>query len=261
MSRFAVAVCLLALVCSVNAQTTLPSSDPAAVSLAIKSVAALTGGQPISDATLNATVISILGSDYETGTATLQAKGATESRIDLSLGNETRTDVRNVVSGVQEGAWSLNGSKATAYSQANCWTDAGWFIPVMGILSQNAVSKTVFTYVGLEQYNGLSAQHIRVFRLGPFMTDIQTAQRLTTVDFYLDPNSYLPLGIVSNSHLDSDVNTNVPTETRFSNYQVVSGIEVPFHIQRLLNGSLMLDITVTSAQFNTGLPDSLFTLQ
>lgn len=257
MLRSVILVCSLALAPLAVGQT-IPSSDPRAVSLAIKAVAALTGGNAVSDMTLNANVISILGSDYETGTAVLKAKGQAESRVDLMLPSGTRIDVRSLTNGVPSGAWSLNGAPAKAYAQHNCWTDSSWFVPAVGALGHSNASGVVFSYIGLEQHAGASVQHIQVFRF--ISSDIPTAQRLTTMDFYLDPNTYLPLAIGFNAHLDTDLNTDVPTETRFANYQSVNGVQVPFHIQRLLNGSLVLDVTVTSAAINTGIPDSIFTL-
>src|SRR5258708_4432486 len=93
MHRFMVAVfLLLSAICSFAqvAQPT-PLSDPLAVSLAQKAVAVLTGGVPVSDVTLNANVISILGSDNETGTGTFTAKGLIESRVDLNLSGGGRS--------------------------------------------------------------------------------------------------------------------------------------------------------------------------
>ncbi len=61
-----------------------PTSDPQALTLVAKSVAAMTGGQPVSGVTLNATAIWIAGSDYFTGPATLQATGSTSTRTTLA---------------------------------------------------------------------------------------------------------------------------------------------------------------------------------
>ncbi len=104
MPRLAVAFVFLFFAVGVLAQTK-PSTDPFAVSLAQKSVAALSGGAAVSDVTLNANVISILGSDTETGTGTFEAKGTTESRVDLMLTSAVRTDVRNVANTIPAGSW------------------------------------------------------------------------------------------------------------------------------------------------------------
>ena len=50
-------------------------------------------------------------------------------------------------------------------------------------------------------------------------------------------------------------------EIRFEDYLVVNGIQVPFHVQRLLNGGLSLDVVVTNVVFNSGLSDSAFNVQ
>jgi hypothetical protein len=233
-------------------------SDPQALALAAQSVAAVTGGMLITDVTLNANVISILGSDYETGTGIFEAKGIVESRVDLNLNGWTRSDVRSVTSGIPAGAWAKNGMASTPYAAHNCWTDAAWFFPALSSVSQTANASFVFKYIGQEQHGGVATQHIQIYQSpaqGP-----KAAPRMSQVDFYLDPASLLPLTIAFNVHPDDDMNTDVRTEIGFANYQASSGIQVPFHIQRRVNGVLVLDITVTSATFNTGLPDSLFTL-
>lgn len=244
-----VACILVALTSTIHAQ----SSDPTAISLAQRSIAALTGGTVITDVTITTNVISIYGSDNETGTGTFAAKGTAESRVDLNLPGGTRSDVRNLTNGLPAGTWEKNGGTATAYAQHNCWTDAAWFFPALSSLTQTASSNFVFKYIGQEQHGGLNVQHIRVFRVPAVVT--------TVTDFYLDVNSLLPLAIGFNLHADNDMNTNIPNEIRFANYQIVNGAEIPFHFQQISNGSVILDVTATSAALNTGLLDSLFVLQ
>src|SRR6266567_7572180 len=130
MLRFTVVVFLLLSATCAFTQN-IPASDPLAVSLTLKSVAALTGGTSISDVTLNANVISIAGADNETGTGVFEAKGLGESRVDLNLGGGTRSQVQSVSSGVPAGAWTKNGAKAVPAAQHNCWVDAAWFFPAL----------------------------------------------------------------------------------------------------------------------------------
>ena len=255
MSCFTVAV-LLMVPFAAAAQTSQPS-DSLAISLAQKSTLALTGGAQISDVTLNANVTSILGSDYETGSGILRAKGTGESRVDLNLTNITRSEVRSIAGGIPGGAWATNAAASKGYPEHNCLTDAAWFFPALSSLSQTMNANFVFKYLGQAQHNGINAQHIQVFQVIPGFT---TAQNLSAMDFYLDPVSFLPLSIDFNMHPDVDMNTNIPAEINFANYQQVNGVQVPFRIQRMLNGGVVLDITVSSAAFNTGLTDTLFTL-
>ena len=72
MARFAVVVLSLLLVVPHQALAQSASaSDPQALTLATQAVAALTGGVPVTDVTLSANVIWVAGSDYDTGTGTL----------------------------------------------------------------------------------------------------------------------------------------------------------------------------------------------
>jgi len=222
-----------------------------------QSIAALTRGATISDVTLNGTVTSILGSENETGTGIFQAKRTAESRMSLHLSGGTRSEVRSLTNGSPSGAWQTNGGAVTAFAYHNCRTDTAWFFPALSYLSQLANPNFVFKYIGQELHGGFNTQHVRVFQ----PSQAALLQHLSTVDFYLDPVSSLPLAMAFAVHPDLDANADIPAEIRFANYQSVSGIPVPFHFQKMLNGGVVLDVNVTSTSFNSGLADSIFSLQ
>ena len=138
----------------------------------------------------------------------------------------------------------------------NCMTDAAWFFPALSSLMLTGNPAVLFTYVGQETQNGLAVQHIRVSR--PASAPLFT--HLSMMDFYLDASSLLPLSVSFALHPDNDAAQDIRTEIRFANYQTVRGIRVPFRIQKLVQGSLFLDLTVTSVAVNTGLTDSDFTV-
>jgi hypothetical protein len=263
MLRLALVSCLIFSSVFAVAQTTpQTTSDAFAILLAQKSVVALTGGNPVSDVTLNANLTSIIGADYETGTATFQAKGMDESRVDLNLSNGgTRSDVRNVASGSPSGAWGTNGSPSTSYASHNCWTDAAWFFPALTSLAQSANQNFVFKYIGQEQHGGVNTQHVRSYQLPPSGFKNSPISSLTTMDFYLDAVSLLPIALGFNAHPDNAMETNLPVEINFANYRPVNGVQVAFHFQKVFNGLVVLDVTVSSAAFNSGLAEALFTLQ
>jgi hypothetical protein len=258
MHRLAVFAVLLTSLCS-HAQNP-PPSDPFAITLAQQSMAALTSGGTLNDVTLNASVTSTVGTDYDPGNATFYAKGRSESRVDFNLTTGgTRAEVRNIVTGTPGGAWKTNGGTPTRFTPHNCFTDASWFFPALSSLSQTANPNFVFSYVAKEQHGRVNAQHIRVYHWSPLQGTPSAA--LSTMDLYLDAVSLLPIAIGFQSHPDDNMGTNLPTEIDFAKYQSVNGFQVPFHFQRIFNGGVVLDVTVTSASFNSGLPDTLFTLQ
>ncbi len=231
-------------------------SDQQALSLAQKSITTLVGNTSLSDVRLQGNVIAIFGVDSETGTGTFEVKGTGESRVDLNLDKQVRSDVRSFTGGLPNGAWKRDAANSETYALHNCWTDAAWFFPGLSALAQTSNSSFIFQYLGQQKHGSVNAEHLRIFQQGP-----GAIPRLSTMDFYLDAVSLLPLAVGFNQHPDNDLLTDIPIEIEFANYQPVNGVQVPFHFQKLFNGGVMLDITVTSAVLNTGLSDGVFTLQ
>jgi len=184
MKTFVVLVFLgtLSLVAS-QAQNPPPASDPRALALAAQSIAALTGGTPISDVTLSGNATWIAGSDNEIGSVTLMAKGTGESRVDLNLSGGTRTDIRNDTAGDPGGASATNGGSLQLWAFHNCWTTASWFFPALSSLS-GSNPNIVLSYVGLENRSSNSLHHIRSYRyLASSHTQVTTViQQLSTGD-------------------------------------------------------------------------------
>jgi hypothetical protein len=235
------------------------ASDPQAVALASKAMAALTGGVAISDVTLTGTATRTAGSDVEEGSTTLKAKGTGESRVDLATSAGTRSDVRNSTSG-PAGFWvGLDGTKHAMVGH-NCLTDASWFFPALSILSQASSTGVIATYVGQETRETTSVQHLRlVSQLSSTPDAASPLAALSSEDIYLDSTSLLPVAILFNTHPDNDAAVNITVEIDFSNYQKLSGVLVPTKVQQLLNNGLFLDITIQSAAVNSGLSDAPFT--
>ena len=254
--RFAVVTIVLALLFFSIAAfgQTAPASDPQALAYAAQSIAGLTGGNPISDVTLTGTVTWNAGADM--GTASLKALGNSESRMDLTLSSGPRTEIRDAQTSTLLGKWANPNNTSGQFSPQNCLTDAVWFFPALGSLA--AGQNVVLSYIGQEDRNGSNVQHLRsyVYQSGQFPSP--SPQQLSVMDFYLDATTLLPVAVAFQVHPDNDAGTNLPVEVDFSNYQRFSGIGVPSHIQRYQQGALMVDLTITGASFNTGLPLSLF---
>jgi hypothetical protein len=231
-------------------------SDSAAVALAQRSMAALAGRSSVDDVTLQAEVHSTIGADPESGTGTFRAKGLSQSRVDLSFGGDTQSDTRNMA----DGARQKNGAAAKAHAGHNCMTDAAWFFPALSSLTQSGNPSFVFKYIGEEEYASVNTLHIRVSQIFP-QDKSGVLERLSAMDFYLDAASSLPVAITFQTHPDNDLNVNIITEVHFSDYRTVNGILIPFSFQQMLNGRVILEATVTSAEVNASLPDSHFTLQ
>lgn len=236
-------------------QTAAPR-DAQAVTIASRSLQALTRGTSLTDVALQGTTTYTAGSNIETGTVTLLASGNLASRMNLSLTEGQRTEVRNGAQGDWIGPDGVEHSMATH----NCWPDADWFYPGLSFQALNSDSGLGMSYIGSETKNGLAVQHIRLFRVVPSGSGVPQANvlALSTEDLYLDASSYLPLFLDFSTHPDNAFNRDFSVEVAFSDYQQMSGVTVPVRIQKHLNGALVLDVTITSASVNSGLPSSDF---
>ncbi len=232
--------------------------DPQALNLVASALKALTGPVAVNNVTLQAIASYVAGSDEETGTATLTARGNQESLVQLNLSGGARQEIRNGPAG----AWS--GPDATPQSMAthNCWTDASWFFPALTLEAIAADPTLAVSYLGPDTSKGATLLHLQVARLLPGQSASATSliETLSAMDIYFDPQSFLPLVLDFNTHPDTDANTNLPVEIQFGNYQNSNGALVPFHIQKFLQRTLLLDLTVTNVLANSGVPDSAFIL-
>lgn len=261
--------------------STTGTSDPQAVALVQRVLAVLTGVANISDVTLTGTAHRIAGSDDETGTANLKATSAGDSRLDLAFPSGNRSEIRNssatplpgslptdIPASVAQtpqpvGAWSGVDGVLRATAQHNLLTDPAWFFPAFTLGNLASTQGYVLSFVGQENRNGQQVLHISASELMPTApTQIASLfQHLSQMDLYLDPTSLLPVTLGFNVHPDNNASLDIPVEIQFSNYQTINGIQVPLHVQRYLNGGLVLDLQFETATLNSGLSPAAFQLQ
>jgi hypothetical protein len=259
---FALAVLssIFALPATSQQTSTTASQNPTAVALATNSVARLSGSVQIADVTLTGTATRVAGSDTGSGTVTLKALGTSNSRIDLSLSNGTFSEIRTAQSGAPQGQWLATSGSYNNMAPHNCMTDAAWFFPSLSVLSQLSNPNVIATYIGQETKAEVPVYHLRL-SIQSSTDPTGLLQQLSAEDVYLNASTYLPVALVFQTHSDEDALTNVLVEVDFSNYQSVNGVLIPFRVQKSLNGSLFLDITIQAAVLNSGLAQSVFTAQ
>lgn len=237
----------------------LVSRDLRALALANQSLQATASSVAPDDITLQGTVSYTAGSDFQSGTVVLEARGNGKSRVVLNLDGGPQQEVRNG----PLGHWTDSEGTQHPMATHNCWTDAPWFFPSLSLQALATDPEVSITYAGLETREGVTLHHLRLFRTVPKQTPKITAdiQRLSTMDLYLDAASYLPLVLTFNIHPDDDLNQDIPVEVQFGDHRLVNGVRVPFRIQKFLQGSLLLDIAVSGATINSGLHENLFAVE
>jgi hypothetical protein len=226
-------------------------------------LAALSPKIAISDVTLTGSVRRIAGSDDETGTATLKAISSGAARCDLSLPSGTLSESYGYSSAnaIPTGSWSGSDGKSHPIPLHNLFSEPAWFFPAFAI-SRRLSTGYVVTDLGPETHDGQQVEHITVSQVSAFppAPGAPSFEHLSQIDFFLDSITLLPAAITFNVHPDNDANLDLPVEVRFSDYRVVNGVKVPFHIQKFLNNSLTLDLQFESASFNVGLTASSLSL-
>jgi hypothetical protein len=231
-----------------------------ATALLAQSLAALTHGTAVTGVKVQADANYVAGSDEETGSATLEALGDLESRVVLNLSGGQRTQIQN---GQQAASVGANGQQQILPIH-NSLNPAAWFFPallVQGLIQDPSYS---VAYVGQETLNGASVQHLRATRTVPGKSDPATAAlllELTSFDLYLDPATFLPTELAFNTHPNYNALQDVPIGIQLSGYQSQSGIMTPMQVQKFLQHSLLIDISVTAVSINPSLPPTDFQIQ
>jgi hypothetical protein len=168
----------------------------------------------------------------------------------------------NAVALASRALQALAGGTAHAMATHNCWTDADWFFPAFSLAALASDPTAMVKLVGQEVHAGQPVYHLLLFHnLSEQTPDVVSlVQQVSAMDIYLDTSSLLPVAVAFNVHADDDANVNIPVEIRFAGYRSFNGVQAPTRIQKYLQNSLLLDLTVTNVAVNSGVSASVFTL-
>ena len=211
---------------------------------------AFSQGQPVHSVVLSASAQWTAGSDSESGNATLTASADGSFSVQLQLPKSSRTESQTSFAAGQSCTWSGNDGVVHVTPLHNCLSSVAWFLPSISLLGGQQPSQ-ITTTIGTASATGLldiQQQRQPAANSSSFYSALLT--QLGTTHLYLDANTYLPTGLFFNMHPDDNSGADIPMHVVFSDYQQVNGVMIPFRIQRYLNGTLNLDLTVTQASVN-----------
>lgn len=256
---------LLSGVVTAQQSATPTSQSSQAVAILQQSLGFLARGTVINDVTLTGTARKVAGSDDETGTVVLKALSTGEARMDSSFPSGQRSEVSNNAGSLQNapaGQWTGPDGKTHAMSSHNLFTDPSWFFPAMTVNRWVSNPGYSVSLVGQESWNGQAVNHVTVYLLATALGDGSALiQHLSQMDIYLDSASELPVALTFAVHPDNNALLDIPVEIRLSDYRVVNGAQVPFHVEKYLNNALCLDLRFDAVTLNTGLTISNFQVQ
>jgi hypothetical protein len=232
---------------SASAQT----STPPPILSQIASVFA--GSAKVTNVQLTGTAHWHAGSLQDSGPATLTASsaGAATMQLELDIKNSW-TESQSAITAGMTCDWVGSDAVVHQGDMMNCNRPAVWFLPLISL--QPAIIPTGIGVIDLGT-GALDAGTYRHLQIGAAFSSMpasllteSTEASLTDIGF--DPASLLPEVLSYQVHPDNGALVQVPIEIRYSNYQKTGGIEIPYIIQRFVNGSLQLEIDVTTVQIS-----------
>lgn len=242
--------------------TLLPSAtahaqgdQAAANAVLLQLSSAFSGGSPVRSVQITGVATWHSGSIEDSGSVTLNASADGSSEMQLQLAasgqrNETQTDP-----GSDPGCqWSAADGATHQIDFGNCFRPTVWFLPALslqpGLESSNLGAVDLGT--GPVGSSGNQYRHVQS-QLFSSNLPIDMARRLaqqSTTDLGIDPTSMLPAVLTYSVHPDNGADVQVAIEVRYSDYHAVNGVQVPFRIERYINNSLQLEISVNSVQIS-----------
>jgi hypothetical protein len=252
---------------SPTAPTAPPSANAQGATLLQQGLAAGTGGTQITDMTLTGASTVAGKAGPQSGSVTLLATAAGQEQLTFTGPDGTHIDTRDFSPGHHAGNFSMPGGISGKTPPQNLTgIHPAWFFPAFILAKSSSSTNIAASDLGQETRNSTPVRHLAVWLQIPSMgANLQAVvQDVTQEDLYLDPSSLLPVAMTFRSRGFDPKNPTTPLraiptnpveveqEVRYSNYQSVQGVPVPFHIQIYVLGGLVDDIQLSSVSFNTG---------
>jgi hypothetical protein len=219
-----------------------------AASLLTQAAAAFSGGKTVQSVVLSGNVVS--SASGASGTVTLTASADGGHKIQWQIANGWHTETRSAAKDDRSCTWSGADGVTHEATGANCWTAVVPFLPLISLQPALIPSALGTEYLGLVTNERGTYYAIRnQLIVGPGKTPLAVTQQIrkqSTTTLLLDPSTLLPAALDYTMQTDSG-SANIAVEVRFSNYKQLSGLTVPAHIERYLNGNLQLAIDLTQA--------------
>jgi hypothetical protein len=227
---------------SAQSQTSTPSSFQRQTQIAASA-------KPFSVVNLTATAQWTAGSLQESGTAQLQANADGSTNVQLSLGQASRTESQTKTDASRACVWTDSTATSHNIVGPNCLIAVPWFAPSLYTQPSAQLPSMVGTIDNGEiSKDGATLHQISyLLNLGSDTTATNQMVSNSTVKVFYDPQTLLPVSLEYFMHPDNNDLQNIPVRVAFSKYQSVSGVMLPFHVEKYINRTLQLTLDVTNA--------------
>jgi hypothetical protein len=205
--------------------------------------------QSMHSITLDGVVQRYAGSLHESGNIKLIAKADGSANVELSLPSGQRTEVYGPFSSRSCIGTNERG-KTYKIELADCLRPFPWFSPSIshtkqmpGTLPVNITDAGLITDAS-KQYHELDYN----VALSNGTSEVKnTVSKLTFTRVFYDPGTLFPLRTEFDEHPSGNLAVKLHVRIEYSSYQLVSGIPVPYQINKYVNNTLQLSIVINAA--------------
>lgn len=238
-------------------QPDTPVGSQNATAIVNQMSAAFSPSEPVTKVQITGNANWYAGSLEDTGNATLTASSTGETTVQLSLAKKGLwTETQGPIASGR--ICQFTGSDNTVHTLdiTQCLKPVVWFLPSISLQSRVMPTGVGVSDIGVGSVSALAKEACRHLNAQLVFADLpndlmEQIMKESTTDIGLDPQSLRPKVLSYKLHSDDGSQTVViPVEVHFSNYQKINGVEIPFLIQRYVNGTLQLEIKVDAAQIN-----------
>ena len=199
---------------------------------------------------LDATAEWTAGSLHTSGAADLQANTDGSSRVQLSLGQSSRTETQTKADASRTCQWIDASGTSHNIVGPNCFVSIPWFAP--GLFTQPA--SLLPALIGTTDDGEVSKTGSDFHQISYLLNldGIDSASTTTLVDqsrvkVLYDPQTFLPSSLEYAIHPDDNDLQSLEVKVVFSDYRSVSGVMLPFHIEKFINRSLQIKLDINNA--------------
>ena len=241
--RLCLSLCVIAS-SSARSQSTTPSAFQE------KAQAAVTGGKSIQSIKLDGAAEWIAGSSHASGTAELKTSTDGSASIQLNLGQSSRTEVQTKVDASRACQWTDASGTSHEVLGANCFIAIPWFTPSLFTQPASQLSTLIASTDDGEVSKNGSAFHQISYALNLETPDTASTKQLvdqSRVKVLYDPQTFLPSSLEYAIHPDDDDLQSIEVKVLFSDYRSISGVMLPYHIEKFVNRSLQIKLDINNA--------------
>jgi len=217
--------------------------------------AAFSGGKIVQNVQLSGNAIWHTGNLEDSGAATLTASSDGSSLMQLVLASAGQRAEIQTGSGLDATCqWAGADGVSHAINSVSCGRPVIWFMPTLSLQPSLLPSDLGVADLGMGTVGAVAntCRHLQSQLTlsgspDPVSTDIA---QMSKTDIGIAPNSLLPEVLVYSARPDGGAAIAIAVEVHFSDYRTVAGVQIPFLIQRYVNGSLQLELHLSSAEIN-----------